>query len=53
MADINSEDKKTNEGLHDFERKLQSDQKKPENAFNKGRKPDQQNRLKDQENRLP
>ena len=46
-------DKNKNEGLREFEQKKQSDQKKPENAFNKGRKPDQQNRLKDQENRLP
>jgi hypothetical protein len=46
-------DKNNNEGLREVERKMQSNSKKPENAFDKGRKPDQQNRLKDQETRLP
>ncbi|WP_175354247.1 MULTISPECIES: hypothetical protein [Bacillaceae] len=46
-------DKNNTEGLRELERKVQNSQKKPENAIDKGRKPDQQNRLKNQETRLP
>jgi hypothetical protein len=49
----NMTDKNNKEGLREFESKMQNDQEKPKNAFDKGRKPDQQNRLKDQETRLP
>ncbi len=46
-------DKNNTEGLRELERKFQNSQKNPKNAIDKGRKPDQQNRLKDQETRLP
>ena len=48
-------DKKNNEGLREFEQKMHSTHKQQENknGFDKGRKPDQQNRLKNQETRLP
>jgi len=49
----NMTDKNNTEGLREPERKVQNSQKKPENAIDKGLKPDQQNRLKDQETRLP
>ena len=47
--------KKNKEGLREIEQNMHSNQKQQENenAFDKGRKPDQQNRLKDQETRLP